>query len=186
MNQKFMGFAAMFLAALIAAPAFAGTNGLFDEQTSTNTNGVINVTANVPKHVEVTVNDCAFGNVLKSAGWHATCAPTVSVETNTNFTLGWTPTQLQHTSISGKKLSSRYVISTAGQSDVTVDPDTTANDNGATGTEMPSNASTGLHDYDVTGANRTYTVTGSADKMSADTTPRAGAYSATITIAITA
>jgi hypothetical protein len=182
------GFAAAFLAALIAAPAFAGTDGLFDEQSNTNTNGVINVTASVPKRVEVSVQDCAFGNVLKTStpAWHATCAPVVSVVTNTNFTLSWTATQLTHNTVNGKKLSTRYVISTAGQGNVTIDPDTTANDNGASGSEFPATDSTALHDYDVTGANRTYTVSGTADKMSADVTPRAGAYSATITIAITA
>lgn len=187
-NQKFIGFAAAFVAALIAAPAFAGTNGLFDEETSTNQNGVINVTANVPKHIEVTVADCAFGNVLKSStpAWHASCAPSISVETNTNFTLGWTATSLNHASVSGKKLSSRYVIATAGQSDVTIDPDTTAGDNGVAGSEFADTNSTALHDYDVNGANRSYTLTGSADKMSADTTPRAGAYAATVTIAISA
>lgn len=188
MNRMFKGFAAAFLAALIAAPAFAGTDGLFDEQAGTNTNGVINVTANVPKRVEVTVQDCAFGNVLKTStpAWHASCAPVVSVVTNTNFTLGWTATQLTHDSVAGKKLSTRYVIATAGQTDVTIDPDSTANDNGASGTEFTASASTALHDYDVTGANRSYNISGTADKMDADATPRAGSYSSTITIAITA
>lgn len=178
------GFAVAMLAAMVASPAMAGTNGAYDETGNVaNSNGVINVTASVPKRIDVTVQDCDFGQVTKQNGWASTCSANIAVETNTDFQLSWSAAPLRHSNFANnaKFMSTRYDITPQGGTAVTVDPDA-GNDNVG---GLNASQQTPVHSYDANGSTKSYAVAGTVLKADADITPRAGSYAGTITIAIT-
>lgn len=184
------------LCAIVSAPAFAGTVGLYDEITNTNQNGVMNVTANTPIYVRVTTPAvCDFGPMKITA---KACSVPVEVLTNGNIAIEFAVNQMSDgASPSEHILRSFFNVSYPGDPSGSVGCPASEGGSGSAGFHCmdPDFSGTGLVSFSQlvdTNEVQTYTVAGTLDHplrwpglFGSSPIVKSNAYTSTVTVSVT-
>lgn len=184
------------MCALIGSPVLANQIGLYDQVTSTNQSGILDVTANTPIYVRVTTPAaCDFGVMKLTA---KACSAPVEVLTNGNITVEFAADQMSdNASPSAHILRSFFNVSYPGDPSGSIGCPPSEGGTGPTGFHCmdPDFSGVGLVSFSQmadTDQIRTYTIAGTLDHplrwpglFGSSPIVKSNAYASTVTVSVT-